>query len=135
MATGLRPRLILPGMLGLLLALAGCVPPVVLNYQGFHNIDFAPRRQPAQIHARPVEDLLKGGYLLIGFIDLRQNVRECFDDGTCRKISDKPPSREDVQRIAAERGGDVASIVEEKQILEKIKTTHCTSFSTYTYML
>ncbi len=123
----------LPAVLALLLA--GCVPPVVLNYQGFHNTDFAARSRPAEIHAKPVEELLKGGYLLIGYIDLRQNVRECFDDGTCRKISDKPPSREDVQRIAAERGGDVVSMVEEKQILEKIKTTHCTSFSTYTYTL
>ncbi|MEK7735329.1 MAG: hypothetical protein AAB329_07800, partial [Pseudomonadota bacterium] len=75
-----------------LLSLAGCVPPVVLNYQGFHNADFAARSRPAVIHAKPVEELLKGGYLLIGYVDLRQNVRECFDDGKCRKISDQPPS-------------------------------------------
>ncbi len=133
MTIGQHPTRFLPAILALLLA--GCVPPVVLNYQGFHNTDFAARSRPAEIHAKPVEELLKGGYLLIGYIDLRQNVRECFDDGTCRKISDKPPSREDVQRIAAERGGDVVSMVEEKQILDKIKTTHCTSFSTYTYTL
>lgn len=119
----------------LLLLLAGCVPPVVLNYQGFHNTDFASRGRPAEIYTKPVEELLKGGYLLIGYIDLRQNVRECFDDGSCRKISDKVPSREEVRRIAAERGGDVVTMVEEKQILEKVKTTHCTSFSTYSYTL
>lgn len=119
----------------LLLLLAGCVPPVVLNYQGFHNTDFAARSRPADIYTKPVEELLKGGYLLIGYIDLRQNVRECFDDGSCRKISDKVPSREEVRRIAAERGGDVVTMVEEKQILEKVKTAHCTSFSTYSYTL
>jgi ankyrin repeat protein len=119
----------------LLLLLAGCVPPVVLNYQGFHNVEFAPRSRPAEIHTKPVEDLLKGGYLLLGYVDLRQNVRECFDDGSCRKISETVPSREDVQRIAAERGGDVVTLVEEKQVLEKIQTSVCTAHSTYSYVL
>lgn len=125
----------LPAALWLLLMLAGCVPPVVLNYQGFHNTEFAARSRPAEIHVKPVEELLKGGYLLIGYVDLRQNVRECFDDGKCHKISDKAPSREDVQRIAAERGGDVVTLVEEKQILDKIRTTHCTSTTVTTYVL
>lgn len=113
-----------------LLLLCGCVPPRVLEYTSFHNRDFSERRTPARIQAVPVAELLKDGYLLIGYMDLRRNVRTCYEDNQCENHSDTLPSNDELQREAAQRGGDVLTLLEDRTVIEKREKTYCTSSST-----
>jgi ankyrin repeat protein len=106
---------------------AGCIPPSVVQYTAFHNRDFPPRSKPAEVQTRSTSDLLNGGYLLIGYIDLRRNVRTCYEDGRCTDHSPKLPSPDNLQQEAAQRGADIVTVLEEKTVLEKNDRSDCTS--------
>jgi ankyrin repeat protein len=110
-------------------ALAACVPPSVVQYTSFHDREFSERSKPAEIQQKSTADLLGGEYLLIGYIDLRRNVRTCYEDGKCVDHSDPLPSRDNLRQEAASRGGDVVTLLDERTILEPNDKSYCTSTS------
>ena len=118
-----------------LLYLSGCVAPRVIEYTSFHGREFSERTAPAKIQATPAAELLKGGYLLIGYIDLRRNVRTCYDDNQCVNHSDVLPAHDELQREAAQRGGDVLTLLEDRTVIEKNNKSHCTSTSSSVIMV
>lgn len=118
-----------------LVTLSGCVSPKVVDYKAFHDREFSARAKAADIQQKTTADLFEGGYLLLGYIDLRRNVRTCYDDGQCVSHSDVLPSRDDIRQEAAQRGGDVVTLLEERTILEQHNKSYCISFSTTTVMV
>lgn len=113
--------------------LAGCIPPQVVQYTSFHERDFSQRNQPATLQQKPAAELLNGGYLLIGYLDLRRNVRTCYEDGQCVAHSDPIPSNDDLLSEAASRGGDVVSLLDERTVIEQRDKSICTN--TYTTVI
>ncbi|MEC5386069.1 ankyrin repeat domain-containing protein [Uliginosibacterium sp. H3] len=132
-AAGLRLCRMLAGIA--MCVMAGCVPSKLLKYSAFHEREFAPRSKPAEIQQRSTAEVLAGGYLLIGYIDLRRNVRTCYVDGSCTNHADKAPADTDLQQEAAQKGGDVVTILEERAIVEKNDKSICTSFYSTTTMV
>jgi len=113
-------------------ALSGCVPAQVVQYTAFHNRDFSERKKPAEQQTRPAKEMLQTGYLLIGHIDLRRNVRTCYEDNQCVNHSDPTLSMEALQAEAAKRGGDVLTLLEDRTIIETHNKSVCTNYSTTT---
>lgn len=120
-------------MLSIGLALvAACVPPRVIQYTPFQDREFSERKTPAAVQDRAAADLLKSGYLLIGYIDLRRNVRTCYEDNQCVNHSDVLPSRDELQREAALHGGDVLTLLEDRTVIEPRNKSFCTNTTTTT---
>lgn len=123
----------------LLLALAGaavlggCVQAKLLKYSSFQEREYSARTKPAEVQKKTTAELLSGGYLLIGYIDMRRNVRTCYEDNSCTNHSDKPPEPGELQQEAAAKGGDVVTVLEERTILDRNDKTVCTRYTT-TYM-
>ncbi len=115
--------------------LVGCVPAKVVDYKPFQDRAFTQRQRPAEIQQKTTAELFDGGYLLIGYIDVRRNVRTCYDDGQCVNHSDALPSPDDLRQEAAQRGGDVVTLLEERTILEQRNKSVCTNVSTTTVMI
>lgn len=115
--------------------LAGCIPPQVVQYTAFHDRDFTPRNQPATLQQKPAAELLNGGYLLIGYLDLRRNVRTCYENGQCVAHSDPIPSHDNLLSEAASRGGDVVSLLDERTVIEQRNKSVCVNTSTSVVMV
>src|SRR5262245_3985807 len=75
-------RLFVPQLAVCVLIFTGCVAPKVVDYKPFHKKSFASRKQDAELLERSTSEVLASGYLLLGYIDLRQNIRTCYVDGT-----------------------------------------------------
>lgn len=116
-------------------ALTACVPPSVVKYTSFQDRDFSQRPKPAEIQQKTTAELLDSGHLLIGYIDLRRNMRTCYEDGKCVNHSDPTPSRDDLRQEAAQRGGDVITLLEERTVLERNDKSYCTNTSTTVVMV
>jgi uncharacterized protein len=114
---------------------AGCVPPKVVRYTSFHDREFSARSQPATIQEKSSAELLGSGYLLIGYLDLRRNVRTCYETGGCVDYADTLPSRDELLTEAARRGGDVVTLLEERTVIEANDKTICTNMSTSVKMV
>ena len=115
--------------------LSGCVQPRVLKYESFQHKSFSKRSKPAEYYQGSPEAIMRDGFLLIGYIDLKRNIRACYDDFTCRNISSEYPPRTELQSEAAERGGDRISLLEERIGLEKVTKSVCNSYTTQTYTI
>jgi ankyrin repeat protein len=115
--------------------LSGCVQPKVLKYESFQHKSFSKRSKPAEYYEGSPEAIMRDGFLLIGYIDLKRNIRACYDDFTCRNISSEFPPRTELQSEAAERGGDRISLLEERIGLEKVTKSVCSSYTTQTYTI
>lgn len=113
----------------------GCVLPKVIEYKSFHNSTFKARTHPAQLQDASTLDLLGGGYLLIGYIDLRQNIRSCYDDGACVNHSNAPPVVDDLLIEAARRGGDVVTLLDERDLRDRTSKAECTGFYSTSIMV
>jgi uncharacterized protein len=109
-------------------AFTSCVAPKVVEYKSFHNKAFAPRKQTAELQEKSTSELLAGGYLLIGYMDLRHNIRTCYTDGTCVQHSAAPPARTDLLQEAAHRGGDIVTILDERSLREPNNKSECTGY-------
>jgi len=110
--------------------ISACVTiPLEIEYQSFSNSDYSSRSVPAKIVKGKLSDLLDSQYLLIGYLDVRRNIRKCYDDNTCKDISDVMPSESDILQQAADRGGDLVFILETRTITEKISKSVCTNMS------
>lgn len=116
-------------------SLLGCVPPRVLDYTSFHSRNFSPRKDPARIESATAGELLRNGYLLIGYMDLRRNVRTCYQDNTCDSYSDPLPSHDELRREAADRGGDVLTVLEDRTVIETKNKSYCVGFTTTVVMI
>lgn len=128
-----RGRLLL--VLAGVAVLGGCVQAKLLKYSSFQNREYSSRAKPAEVQQKTTAELLSGGYLLIGYIDLRRNVRTCYEDNSCVNHSDKPPEPGELQQEAAAKGGDVVTVLEERTILEKNDKSVCTrTTTTYIYV-
>lgn len=117
------------------LALTGCIAPKVIEYTAFHDREFPQRGAAAQIQQKSTAELIDTGYLLIGYIDLRRNVRTCYQEGQCVDHSDVLPSTDDVRQEAAARGGDVVTLLEERTVLEQNDKSVCTNMATMVRMV
>jgi len=110
--------------------LAGCATvPLEIKYQSFNNREYSSRSVPAKIVKGKLSDLLGSQYLLIGYLDVRRNIRKCFEDNSCTDISDVMPSENDILQQAANRGGDLVFLLETRDITEKTSKSKCTSMS------
>jgi hypothetical protein len=89
----------------------------------------------AEMQQKTAADLLANGYLLIGYIDLRRNVRTCYDDGQCVDHSEALPSPDELKQEAAGRGGDVVTLLEERTVLEQRDKSICTQTSVSVIMV
>jgi ankyrin repeat protein len=118
-----------------LAALSGCVPPRVVHYTSFQDREFSQRHQPATLQEKSAAELLNGGYLLIGYLDLRRNLRTCYENGQCVNHSDTLPSREELLAEAALHGGDVLTLLEERTLIERHDKSVCASYHTTTTMV
>lgn len=125
-------RRLAPQLVICIFVFTGCVAPKVVEYKPFHKKSFPSRKQPAELQERSTSEVLASGYLLIGYMDLRQNIKTCYVDGTCVQHSIAPPARTDLLQEAAKRGGDVVTILEERSIRERAVRTECTGFYSYT---
>ena len=125
--------LLLSGVLLLGSLLPGCVQPKILKYEPFQNKSYSRRSKPAEYYDGSPEAIMRDGYLLIGYIDIKRNIRACYDDFTCKNISTEYPPRNELQTEAAERGGDRVSLLEERIGLEKATKSVCNSYRTQTY--
>ncbi len=114
---------------------SGCVQPKILKYESFQKKSFSKRSKPAEYFEGSPEAIMRQGYLLIGYIDLKRNIRACYNDLTCKNISSEYPPRTELQSEAAERGGDRISLLEERIALEKVTKSVCNSYTTQTYMV
>ncbi|MBI3546072.1 MAG: ankyrin repeat domain-containing protein [Gammaproteobacteria bacterium] len=123
-------RWMLRSLFGACLFLGACVAPRVLEYTSFHKHDFPARTEPAKIQTTAAADLLKNGYLLIGYIDLRRNLRTCYEDNQCENHSDISPAHDELQREAAQRGGDVLTLLEDRTVIEPRNKSYCSSTTT-----
>lgn len=132
------------------LFLGGCTfQPTVLEFKPFHQTEFTPRKDQAKVVQDNVMQLVTQGYVLIGYIDLRQNLTACYPDSGCRNIRDAylPGADEDAKSgskvvypreqelgfEAAHVGGDKVSLLEEKDIQEAISKTLCSYWYTTTH--
>jgi ankyrin repeat protein len=121
-----------PQLLVCIFVFTSCITPKVVEYKSFHKQSFSSRKQPAELQETSTAELLASGYLLIGYMDLRQNIKTCYVDGTCVQHSSAPPQRTDLLIEAAKRGGDVVIILDERSIRERNDRTECTGFYSYT---
>ena len=128
-----RPRRIM--WLCLCLLPACMTLPLEVNYKSFGDSSYSSRPKPARTHKGNVDELLKSEYLLIGFIDVRRNIKKCFDGEACQQITEKFPTTADVQNEAAKNGGDVVLVLDKKFIVESITKQVCTNYYTYTYLI
>jgi ankyrin repeat protein len=117
------------------LIFTGCIAPKVIEYKPFHNGGFKARARSAQLQDASAPDLLGGGFLLIGYMDLRQNIRSCFEDGACVAHSTAPPVVDDLLQEAARRGGDIVTLLDERDVRERTSKSECTSFYASTMMV
>ena len=117
------------------LLVAACVAPRVVNYTPFQKEHFSERSRPAEIQKKSAAQLLDGGYLLIGYIDLRHNVRTCWDDGQCVNHSEPVLTDDDLRGEAARRGGDVITLLDERTVLEEKDKSVCTATTTTVVMI
>jgi uncharacterized protein len=115
-----------------LAVLSACIPPSVLQYTAFHEDQFPPAEKPAEFNKKSTAELLRGGYLLIGYIDLRRNIRTCYTDGTCEKHAEPGLSSEQLQLEAAKRGGEIISLLDERNLSEQRNKSICNSYTTRT---
>jgi len=129
---------ILPrGLISILpLMLTACMTmPLEVSYTSFAKQSFSERSQPAKKYQGTVDELLTGEYLLIGFIDVRRNIKKCFEGEACSQITEKFPTVADVQNEAAKNGGDVVLVLDKKFIVERVTKQICTNYYTYTYTI
>ncbi len=120
--------------LGFLISiLAACtIVPVEIKYKPFSELSYSNRISPARIYNGDIADLLDSDFLLIGYIDVRRNIRKCYEDNACKTVTDGMPSEKDVLVAAAQRGGDLVILLEDKDISEGITKSVCTSTSVNT---
>ncbi len=119
--------------LGTTLLLAACSSKRVLVYESFSEHNFKPVNNAAKLQKISTTKLLKSGYLLIGYVDLKRNIRECYPNVRCIQISNRIPSRSALTHEAARRGGHIISLLDERRILKPVKKSYCTSMTAYTY--
>lgn len=125
-----RPGLILRRGIFLCLCMAvllACVPHKVVKYTSFHEREFSERKELAAVQSASTGELLKNGYLLIGYIDLHRNVRTCYEDSQCVRHSDATPSNDELRREAARVGGDVLTLLEDRTTIEQNDKSICTN--------
>lgn len=118
-----------------LAGLTACTQAKVVKYEAFQERTYPERSKPASYHNGSAQELLEGDYILIGFIDLRKNIQKCFDDNSCTQINDSPMSQADLAQEAAQRGGDIISLLEDRRILEKVQKKVCTGTTTTSYYI
>jgi len=85
---------------------------------------FPPRDRPAEISVDPEAAISARGYVRIGWVSVRHEVRVCFEDGTCAtRIHPTNPASE-ARRVAAEHGGDLLRVTAieriERQSLRRV---------------
>ena len=153
-----------PGVvtLSVVLILGGCgIDPTVLKFEPFHNQTFSARKNKAARVNEQSMELISQGYILLGYIDLKQNIKSCYPDTGCQNIRDlyrtdeedevyisvsnkkEYPREDELEFEAAEVGGDKVSVLEEKDVQKQISKQICTYMypvtytvegKTYTYM-
>jgi len=110
--------------------LSACVTaPLEIKYKPFNDQSYSKRPNLAIVHKDSIETLLKSQYLLIGYIDVRRNVRKCYEDNSCVAVTDDMPTEKDVLREASDRGGDIVFILEDRDIPTNISKSICTATS------
>ncbi|MBI5550382.1 MAG: ankyrin repeat domain-containing protein [Desulfobacterales bacterium] len=119
----------------ILIALCACSQGLIVKYEPLQGSVFPSRKGPAQRHDASIEALLSNGYLLIGYIDTRQNIRDCWDSNQCEDIIENGPSEEQLRIAAAENGGDVVTWIDGKTDLEKLSKSYCSNHTTTTVTL
>lgn len=133
----------------IILILGGCaIKPTVLDFTAFHKAPFSARDAKANISTQNAMRLIADGNVLIGYIDLRQNLRSCYPDNGCKQIhhsnsdSDesydfigtevKYPREEELGYEIARLGGDKYSLLEEINTTEVISKNVCTNWGVST---
>lgn len=135
------------------ISLSGCgFDPTVLKFEPFHKQTFSARKDKAvRVNDKSLE-LIAQGHVLIGFIDLRQNIQSCYPDSGCQNIRElynwdeeeeyiptknKPlaeyPREAELEYEAADVGGDKVTVLEEKSIQTQISKQICTYMYPVTY--
>lgn len=95
--------------LGLVL-LTACTPHRSVEFRPVGDEPFPPRDRPAEISVDPEAAISARGYVRIGWVSVRHEVRVCFEDGTCAtRIHPTNPASE-ARRVAAEHGGDLLRV-------------------------
>jgi len=112
--------------------LHSCVLPIKVHYVKFHKESFSTRPQPAVLHQGDIDELLKGDYLLIGYMDVLQNMKGCYSNNTCTTITEGGATEAQVLAAAAKRGGDKVSVLEESLILTPDTLSVCSFYTTTT---
>lgn len=142
--------------LTILLFVTGCgINPSELKFEPFHKKEFSSRDKKASVVKNTAMDLITDGHVLIGFIDLRQNIESCFPDTGCQNIREslkvhedeeeyevfsqsekKQPSREEeLQFEAAKVGGDKISMLQDVKIETGISKQICNYYNTFSYTI
>ena len=100
-----------------LLLLAACTFHRTVEFRPAGDESFPPRDRPAEISVDLEAAISARGYVRIGWVSVRHEVRVCFEDGTCAtRIHPTNPASE-ARRVAAEHGGDLLRVT----VIERIK--------------
>ena len=130
----------------------GCtIQPTELEFKSFHKKSFSPRDNKAVLTLDKSMHLILQGYVLIGYIDLRQNLTICYPDSGCQKVRDSYiedaegeeigpapknyPREDELGYEIAEVGGDKFNLLEEKAFQDKISKQVCSYYYTTSYVI
>lgn len=121
-------------LISLVLLLSGCVKPVVENYTQFQDRSYSARDKPAEvINSELVSDLMASGYLLIGHIDFKHNIQSCYENLSCKDISENQISVDELQKSAANKGADRIQLLYSSLELVPDSYSVCNGYTTTTY--
>lgn len=144
----------LASLLFLSLLVSGCsILPTELEFKPFHKSTFPPRDGKAKLTTDKSMQLISQGYVLLGYIDLKQNLIVCYPDTGCQKIRDlyqnnfddddddiiapstAYPREEELAYEVSNYGGDKYSLLDEKDIRETVSKQVCTYWYTTSYTI
>ncbi len=112
-------------LLSFLFIICGCV-----EIAGNRQVDFAPlirgdfgaHAQSATISKEASDALLKKGYAKLGVIKVEHVIERCLPEGEkvkCQPVSNVDEHTADLLREAASRGGDLVTLLKDKQYSKK----------------
>jgi hypothetical protein len=88
------------------LLIAACTGLERREFRPLTDARFDPREQPAEVSGAPPAELSARGYLLIGVVEVRQELRRCMPE-RCIDQSYAEDATAHARRLAAEHGGDL----------------------------